>query len=583
MHLRDLWRLGPRQGRNGRRLSALLAAACAIVLPASMMVAGGTSGANTGDWPSYLFNNTHSSYNPAATAITPSNLGDLNPIWRWISTQPTAHKLWSSPTVVDGVVYIGDAGNGYFYAVSEATQTVLWSMYMGESIKSTCGGTLGVASTATVETDPGTGNLTVYVTAPDGYVYALDAATGAIVWKGLVFTPSTTVQDYFAWASPVVANGNVYVGISSNCGVPQVPGGVDSFNQETGTLQAYWDPLPAGDIGASVWGTPAVEADGSIVVPTGNATFAEHDPQWCESLVELNGTTLAQEDAWQVPKDETSNFDSDFGGSPTLWTADIDGVSTPMVGDVNKNGVYYALKQGDLSAGPVWQQEITSDPTVMSGGETVAAAIWDGTNLIVGSNETEIDGVTYNGSIQSLNPATGAPIWQTGINGQVIGSPTEDGAGLIAVQVFYSSSGVYNVYLLNATNGDIVGEVPVDSGLFGQPVFANNDLVIGGDLRFGLAAYAITTPGPALTHSSVKQLPKGTTTTLRLYGSGFSGSPTVDVSGFAVSASSATVISPTVVQVQVYPLSKATNGFRNITVVEPNGTASICSSCIDIG
>ena len=112
--------------------------------------------------------------------------------------------------------------------------------------------------------------------------------------------------------------------------------------------------------------------------------------------------------------------DGDFGGSPTIFSASLNGTATPMVGACNKNGIYYAFRQGDLHDGPVWQQRIAAPggPTE-PGGQCDAAAMWDGTNLIEdGGNSTVINGVTYQGSVQSLDPATGAPVWQTGLPGQ---------------------------------------------------------------------------------------------------------------------------------------------------------------------
>ena len=41
----------------------------------------------------------------------------------------------------------------------------------------------GIISTATVADDPVTGTPTVYVNSPDGNLYALNAATGAVVWQ----------------------------------------------------------------------------------------------------------------------------------------------------------------------------------------------------------------------------------------------------------------------------------------------------------------------------------------------------------------------------------------------------------------
>ena len=141
---------------------------------------------------------------------------------------------------MNGVVYIGSE-EGNFYAISEATRTVLWSRFLGVVPITTCGkgGEQGIISTATVATDPSTGVLTAYVNAPDGYLYALDAATGAVEWRGLVGIPSTTVNDYYAWGSPLVANGSVYIGISSQCDNPLVPAGLLEFNQATGAQVAW--------------------------------------------------------------------------------------------------------------------------------------------------------------------------------------------------------------------------------------------------------------------------------------------------------------------------------------------------------
>src|SRR5579875_2767906 len=87
---------------------------------------------------------------------------------------------WSSPTVYDGVIYIG-ARNGYFYAISETTGSVIWKRFIGYVTHKTCGAA-GFTSTATVAADPGTGQPTVYVYGATGYLYAMSAASGADVW-----------------------------------------------------------------------------------------------------------------------------------------------------------------------------------------------------------------------------------------------------------------------------------------------------------------------------------------------------------------------------------------------------------------
>jgi len=573
----------PRRTRIAGRLGAL-----AVLLASWAGLASGTPAAAAGssDWTSYLFNSDHSSYNSAATSITTSNLGNLQPLWRGMQPASANGVFYASPTVANGVLYIGGE-NGYFYAVSETTHAVLWSMFMGTVPAAECGPSGGITSTAVVSDDPTTGE-TVYVNAPNGQLYALNASTGAVFWQSTVDTPSTTLDDYYAWSSPLVANGDVYVGISSNCDEPLVPAGLLAFNQDTGALQATWNSLPSGETGASVWSTPATSTlgDGSLFVTTGNANAPEAtQPPYGESIVRLSGSNLSVLDSWQVPASQRSD-DGDFGGSPTDFTADLGGTSTPMVGACDKNGIYYAFSQDDLAAGPVWQSQMTepSGTGPNPDGECDAAAIWDGTNLIEGGgNTTTINGTTYQGSVVSLNPATGTPVWQTGLPGAVVGSPTEDGSGVVAAPVFYSSTGNYGVYLLSASTGAILDYISTSPDqIFAQPVFAGNTLLVAGGKATGVTAYAITKPGPPVTAVTPNAAGQGATKTVTLTGSGFSGTPIVFVSGSLVNVSSVVVESSTQLQVRLTVAANAATGPRNIAVIEPGPTADTCSNCLTI-
>src|SRR5215469_2808712 len=481
--------------RSRARAAGLLAAASVLVFAWAGLAVTPAQAQGTGDWPAYLLDTGHSSFNSAATSIGTGNVANLQPVWQWMQPSGTIGTVHASPTVVDGVVYIGSE-RGYFYAISEATRAVLWSRNFGVTSNATCQA-LGITATAAVVNDPATG-LTVYVNAPDGQLYALSAATGATLWQSTVDTPSTTVSDYYAWGSPLVANGHVYVGISSNCDNPLVPAGVVEFNQDTGALQASWQTIPGGQAGGSVWSTPAESTlgDGSIFATTGNAGGTTQPPN-ADSIVRLSGTDLSLQDSWEIPAAQRVP-DGDFGGSPTVFNADLNGTATPMVGACNKNGIYYAFSQSDLHDGPVWQQRIGA--AANNTGLCTAAAIWDGTNLIeAGGSSTVINGTTYQGSVQSLDPATGTPIWQTGLPGEVIGSPTEDGAGVVAAEVFQSNTGNLGVYLLSATSGAILDYIDTNpSAIFSQPVFAGNDLLVAGNFAVGLTAYEITTPGPPI-------------------------------------------------------------------------------------
>jgi polyvinyl alcohol dehydrogenase (cytochrome) len=577
--------------RTARRTLAIVAGV-GTLLVALLAVGAGPAAAqpSPSDWASFLNGPAHSSYNAAATTITPSNVSSLTEAWNW-ATPPTTNTgpnlTYASPIVVDGVIYVG-AEDGNFYAISESTHTTLWSDYLGLDTakgRDPCGSHgEGITATAAFADDPVTGTPTVFVNAPDGDLYALNAQTGATDWTATVDVPSQTLNDYYSWSSPLVTDGNVYVGISSDCDSPLVPGGVLAFNQSTGAQVAKWISVPDKKSldGGSVWSSPGLLANGDIVVATGNGYKNSGEPLYDDSIVELDPNTLAVDSYWQIPNGEQIS-DGDFGASPTMWTATINGVSTPMVGDCDKNGYYYALQQNDLSAGPVWQDQIT---TPYPGGavECDSSAVYDGSQLIIGGGAPiTIDGTQYQGSVQSLNPATGAINWQTGLPDGIVGTPTEDGSGVVAAQSFVTSDKTQGVFLLNAATGAQIDFVRTSIQQFAQPVFANNYLLVSPGGKYGMSAFTIPTAGPPITNVSPDIIAPGKTTTVTLTGSGFSGSPTVQVTGGDVRVDTVDVVSAATIKVKLFASSGATLDARNVTVMEPGPTDDSCTACLTIG
>src|SRR5438477_5728843 len=175
------------------------------------------SAAPAKNWTSFLHGPGHSSLARAATSITPSNAGNLVRVLHWQDPAALPGEpdpgLFASPTVVNGVVYIG-SNTGHFYALDEITGNVLWSRDLGHTGSHTCRNK-GITSTATVAPDSSRGGqLTVYVGGGDGYLYALKASDGTTVWSAPVNVPTSGVNDRYNWSSPTVANGRVYLGIS---------------------------------------------------------------------------------------------------------------------------------------------------------------------------------------------------------------------------------------------------------------------------------------------------------------------------------------------------------------------------------
>lgn len=109
-------------------------------------------------------------------------MGDLG--LRWSSA--TGAAISSSPAVANGLVYVG-SNNGNLYALNAASGALLWQY--------TTGGTVG--------SSPVVANGAVLVGSDDHYVYALNASTGALIWN---LTGNSVAS------SPTVVNAIVYVG-----------------------------------------------------------------------------------------------------------------------------------------------------------------------------------------------------------------------------------------------------------------------------------------------------------------------------------------------------------------------------------
>src|SRR5262244_3084821 len=487
------WWLGAGSRRRGgtglvmsRIRSWLLPVAGAVALAAGVLPQATGAARDTAalDWPQFLHDPQHSSVSQA-TAFTQANAGSVTQVWHWkppvISGQAAPH-LDASPTVVAGVVYIG-AESGGFYALNESTSAVRWSRQLDAEPAASCRG-LGITATAAVLPDPVSATSTVYVSGAR-FLYALNAATGTVTWKTRIGPVDAAQPDgYYNWSSPTVVAGHIYVGLSSNCDVPLIRGGVVELDQHTGKVLHTWYTVPTGSIGGSIWTSILASSTGSDVwVSTGN----ECDPtvDTCPagnnighslSIVHLS-PSLGLLQAWQAPGTAGGGRDWDFGSSPVLFGSL--GVP-PDLGACNKNGLFYALADNPLGTSPLW----TTRLGVPGGarGACLSSAVWNGPagTLYLSGNGTTIGGTNVGGSIGRVNPSTGAFIWQTGLPCAVMGTPTLDSAGVLAVGTYRCvNPATPGAYLVNAATGAILTQLPVGANkVFAQPVFAQGTLFV---------------------------------------------------------------------------------------------------------
>jgi hypothetical protein len=153
-----------------------------------------------------------------------------------------------------------------------------------------------------------------------------------------------------------------------------------------------------------------------------------------------------------------------------------------MVGACNKNGNFYALSQANLSAGPVWTDQLGT-PAAQPNNACLATATWNGKHLFITANSSTVDGISYPAVARELDPATGATDWESGLSdGPVLGGSALDGAGILATITFSKTSPTTTnqLTLLNASNGAILSNYATPNRTGGEPVWADGYLLFGG-------------------------------------------------------------------------------------------------------
>jgi polyvinyl alcohol dehydrogenase (cytochrome) len=436
-------------------------AAAGVAAMSCVAFAGSVMAAALNNYPAYLGGPAHASYVPSATTVTVANASGAHSIWTWTPSG----TLNASPAVNAGVVYIGSE-NGDFYAINATTGAIKWT----KSLKISDCSKAGIVSSATVAKDPVTGTLTVYVGAADHYLYALNAATGATVWRTLV---GSTKPAYYNWASPTVANGDIYYGIATDCDEAGNDGLV-SLNQHTGKQvgKYYTSGSPTVE-GASVYTAAAVAPDGSVYITTGDDNGTPGTD--ATAIVKLAGGTLARLGAYQIPGLYGKN--SDFNASPTLFMMG----TTPMVGACNKDGVFYALTQASLNSNQTstaWQIQLGIPFAPKGFAFCGGSADYDGTHLFIGADAATTGAPP--GSMYELT-TSGAVVWEKPLStGPVVGTPSLDGSGVLAVPTYNDTGGTSAVYLMNKANGTILKTLSYADPIFAQPVFADGELLVAG-------------------------------------------------------------------------------------------------------
>jgi quinohemoprotein ethanol dehydrogenase len=323
-------------------------------------------------------------YSPL-TRIDASNVKRLGFAWQY--ALGTRRGLQATPIVVDGVMYF--SGNwGRVYALDAASGRELWTftpLVDSQYARYAC--------CDVVNRGLAVWRGRVYVAAIDGWLYALDARNGSVVWRADTFAERGNGKHYTATGAPQIAHNVVVVG---NGGADfGVRGYVTALDLGTGAFRwrfftvpgdprlgfehpelemaaRTWDPNSRWDLGGggTAWDAMAYDPGLNLLyVGTGNGSpykWRERSPGGGDNLVLASILAIDPDTgrlAWYYQQVPGENWDYTATQKMILADLEIDGVQRQTLLQAPKNGLFYVLdrKSGQLiSAKPYTSVNWTS-------------------------------------------------------------------------------------------------------------------------------------------------------------------------------------------------------------------------------
>ncbi|MCY4591707.1 MAG: PQQ-dependent dehydrogenase, methanol/ethanol family [Alphaproteobacteria bacterium] len=284
--------------------------------------------------------------------INVDNVGDLVPVWAYSTGVTEGHQ--SPPMVNDGVMYVSTPQNQVI-ALEASTGTEIWRYVrqLPEDLFQLHPTNRGVALYGDK----------VYMATVDAGVVALDAKTGEVVWDVLV---GDYTDGYYSTLSLLAAEGRIITGVSG--GEYGIRGYTMALDAETGAevWKTYTIPAPGefgsdtwkGDSwktgGGSVWMQPNYDAESGILyVGTGNGgpwmpDTRPGDNLYTTSLMALDIQTGSIEGYFQYHWNDA--WDWDEVSAPILMPIERDGRKFKGLVHAGRNGFLWTLERTD---GPV--------------------------------------------------------------------------------------------------------------------------------------------------------------------------------------------------------------------------------------
>jgi polyvinyl alcohol dehydrogenase (cytochrome) len=396
-----------KKGRRRALVVSVLTIATAVLVGVGIVQTahGGSPGAS---WPFAGQDVTNTRNQGVETGISPVNAPDLAVKWAF-----TTHgDVSATPTVANGIVYFPDFG-GYLNAVNAKTGALVWQRQTS-AIFGPC---------AVSRTSPAIYGNEVIIgdnygrDQPTGaHVAALDAQTGALLWK----TQVDANRAAQVTANPVVAVGKLIVGVASNeegdTLIPGYPcctfrGSVVALNPATGAQ--IWKTWTVPDNG----GQPCAEpnpASGCGYSGGGVWDTPAIDPN-ARRVYLGTGNNYTAPDAANACKEAADASNT----SDTACTAADDYFDTALALDLDTGNVVWSRKVAGWDA---WNVACAVFPLGATWCPSIASPDYDfggaGPNILhvkmgQGAPRTVIGLGQKSGVYWAFDAATGATVWSS--------------------------------------------------------------------------------------------------------------------------------------------------------------------------
>lgn len=302
-----------------------------------------------GNWLTYGRTYNSQRFSPLAQ-ITRATVKDLRPVWG--ASLGTTDGQEATPLVHGGRIYVTSAW-AHLYVFNARTGRPLWR-YIPEYPEGLATVLCCGANNRGVALLGGR----VFLTTLDNKLVALDAGTGAEVWKQ---TFADWQDGFTATGAPLAVRQHIIVGVAG--GEYGVRGFLKSFNAETGALEwtTYTVPGPgepgnetwSGDAwqrgGAPTWVTGSYDPELNLVYwGTGNPGPWAPDAHPGDNLYTNCVLAINPDDGkikWYFQYTPNDGWDYDGVNTPVLVDVPLQGKPVKALIQPNRNGFFYMLNR----------------------------------------------------------------------------------------------------------------------------------------------------------------------------------------------------------------------------------------------